>query len=80
MFITPRPLKTELLTGQFVLDEQCTVFCSDNLSNSARYFTDTVRQYTGIELTFVDKLDDAVVYFTAPQLYKMREDEYWMQQ
>lgn len=76
MFITPRPLKTELLTGQFVLDEQCTVFCSDNLSNSARYFTDTVRQYTGIELTFVDKIDDAVVYFTAPQLYNMRDDEY----
>lgn len=76
MFITPKPLETELLTGQFVLDENCTVFCTDNLLKSVEFFVDCIRKNTGITLNFVDKLDDAVIYFTAPGTDDMAEDEY----
>lgn len=63
MRILPRPQKAERLAGQFVIDEQTTVFCHPDFQPIAEQFVAQVRSCNGLELQFSNDHEQSSIHF-----------------
>ncbi|MBQ8433840.1 MAG: beta-N-acetylhexosaminidase [Clostridia bacterium] len=67
MRILPRPQKAERVAGQFVIDEQTTVFCHPDFQSIAEQFVAKVNACSGLDLQFCERVEENQIHFVLEQ-------------
>lgn len=76
MNIIPIPRKYTMLSGKFVLRDNTLIFADKKLMDSAKFFVQIAKQTLGVQLTFIDSLEQADIVFALQEQGELRVDEY----